>query len=628
MGFLSNLFGIRKSDSASKEEQPSDKPHEYTRKEIYDLAVQSIKKQYPSRYDHVIVLSPGEFQDETYTYYESKTKIATQEGHVIWFPYVRNASSIIERALKADGKRIMMSEIRDQLRNDSLKVNKSGCRFDTINLQISEEDVKNIQEDFILTEQTKVCRCEDCRGTGYQRCPDEECRGRHEYKCPRCNGKGETTCKTCNGNKKLTCPDCKGKGELTCSNCKGEGTFVCRECKGRGDVKCKKCNGQGKVRCKACYGSGKNNSGGRCTSCYGSGYITCENCAGRGTYVCPTCKGRRTLTCTTCGGDGKVVCRKCGGRKEITCSNCGGNGVITCKHCYGDGVVICKTCLGDKEHYGMIECPECGASGKIGQIGYVETKIEQLSNKQSPEVRNKREHLNLEKVLNDNKDLQLIYKNINGKTYKTKDAKALEIALKIDEENCLSKSSDNPRIVRQELFYRDIYCVSINCQHILSKKQFCITVVDVFGNPVVLFPDYDSYKKLSTGLFEGLGYAIAGLVQTKKHKHRMDCFCTYKLVLGLAQADGVMDDNEKRLLIDKLTEFDLLTPRQKNSLWERLNSSTPYELNKEDVRFSSLEKATEVLSTLRKLSEIDGAATEPEINYINAVDSLIKSMKY
>lgn len=628
MSLISNLFGKIRGNTSSAEEHPSDKPRIYTREEIYDIAIQSIKAQYPSRYDHVAILTPGEFEDEHYTYYQAKTRYATQEGYILRFPYVSRVSSIFERAMNASGKRLSIEEVRDQLKSNNVKAQKSECGFSTIDLEVDDDDIRILQDDYIIPENTKICRCDDCRGTGYQKCPDEECRGRHEYKCPRCNGRGEKTCETCNGDKKLTCSKCGGKGEVTCSSCKGEGTFECKECKGRGDIKCRKCSGQGKIRCSSCNGTGRNSSGGRCTRCFGSGYLTCENCSGKGTCICPTCRGKRSLKCDVCGGDGKVLCSRCDGRKVVTCSDCRGQGVITCTHCNGDGIIICQTCLGDKEHYGMIECPECRASGKIAQIGYIETKIERHSNKKSPEVRNKREHVSIEKLLPENKELQLIYKNINGKIYETKDARALEIALQIDEENNLSKMLDNPQIIEQQLFYRDIYCVSIKCQHIMTREKFSITVADIFGNPVVLFPDYDNKAKLSTGLFEGFGYALASLFKTKKHLHRMDCFCLYKLYIGLAQVDDVMDDNEKRLILDKLSDFDLLSPKQKNALREMLNSTTHYEPTIEDVRFSSSEKAQEALTALKNLSEVDGSASETEIQFISIVDNLMKQTTY
>ena len=628
MSLLSNLFGRKKGNTTSVKEHPSEKPRTYTHEEIYDIALQSIKTQYPSRYDHVTILSPGEFEDEHYTYYLAKTLYATQEGHILQFPYVSRVSSIYERVMNASGKRLAIGEVQDQLKSENVKVQKTECGFSKIDLEVDNDDISSLQDDYIIPESTKILRCDDCRGSGYQNCPDEECGGRHEYKCPRCNGRGETTCKTCKGDKKLTCPECRGKGEMACSSCNGEGISVCKECKGRGDIKCRKCSGQGKIRCSSCLGTGRNNNGGRCTRCFGSGYLTCENCSGRGTYICPTCRGKRSITCNRCGGNGKIVCRRCDGKAVLTCSDCRGEGVITCKYCRGDGIIICQTCLGDKEHYGMIECPECRTSGRIAQIGYIETKIERHKNKKSPEVRNKREHVSIEELLPENKDLQVIYKNINGKIYKTKDARALEIALRIDEENNLSKMLNNPQIIEQQLFYRDIYCISIKCQHIMTKEKFSITVADVLGNPIVLFPDYDKKQKLNTGLFEGLGYALGSLFKTKKHLHRMDCFCLYKLYLGLAQVDDVMDDNEKRLILDKLSDFDLLTPKQKNALREMLNSSSHYEPTIEDVRFSSEEKAEEALAALKKLSEVDGNASATEIEYIAIVDELIRQTKY
>lgn len=68
--------------------------------------------------------------------------------------------------------------------------------------------------------------------------------------------------------------------------------------------------------------------------------------------TCPDCDGQRKTKCHTCEGSGQVVCDTCDGAALLKGR--------ACEACSGSGGIMCPDC-----HRGEIDCPTCGATGRV-----------------------------------------------------------------------------------------------------------------------------------------------------------------------------------------------------------------------------------------------------------------------
>jgi len=94
---------------------------------------------------------------------------------------------------------------------------------------------------------------------------------------------------------------------IECENCEGSGEERCFENDGRGYTICNQCGGDGVIECDECGGGGETFDGeGICDKCYGQGELSCDYCDGDGSNNCDECNGRGESMCSYCDGSGDV----------------------------------------------------------------------------------------------------------------------------------------------------------------------------------------------------------------------------------------------------------------------------------------------------------------------------------
>lgn len=149
-----------------------------------------------------------------------------------------------------------------------------------------------------------------------------------------------------------------------CSTCHGKGRTDCSTCWGKKEETCWKCHGAFFMQCDAysCLGGRTT-----CTTCSGSGRVSTQvaHQASRTQYV----NGSTQTEFYTEYRTEYVVCTSYGclaGR--VQCGRCVGTGQVSCTTCFGRGRITCRGCAGR----GHNSCIPCGASGELGEAGWID----------------------------------------------------------------------------------------------------------------------------------------------------------------------------------------------------------------------------------------------------------------
>jgi len=400
-------------------------------------------------------------------------------------------------------------------------------------------------------------------------------------------------CKRCDGHKYVVCdnPECQGKHIWDCPDCHN-GKVSCEECKGHGYITC---------------GSKFFSSG-----CNGTGIVT-KNVHENGKVH------TKTERCLVCKGKG-----------EVPCSNCGTIGLVKCSHCKGYGKITCDQCYGDNHKYGMIDCPECLATGIVSQFVYVETDIN-VSKTDSLFIKGEKLEINKDKILHHVlKDQQkiLVYNNLNGKIYENTDKISNTLLLKYENELTLTKKS-YPLLVEEKLKYQIIPCVQFSVKHILTNTEHEVVIIDFWDNPEVIFltdpeiikTDIGSVAKSTIGLF-------SKILKTKGHKNKEDKKTEIKLLIYVAKADGKIQDEEKIFFTENISNLDDFTNSEKKQLFDLLNADVLPDLTEKDIKISDSSRGKEILELLIQLANADGIFALTEKKLIDKVNQILQNQSH
>ena len=414
------------------------------------------------------------------------------------------------------------------------------------------------------------------------------------------------TCDGCTGNKLVICDDfvCEGRHIWTCEDCAGKGQNTCDTCAGSKKVVCGNCNGNDRVKCRRCGGDGRVNDG-LVAKAANSKYMQNKKCG--------TCQGRGHLPCNNCTR-GRVVCSPCKGQGKVTCSTCSGKRKITCSKCYGD-----------KERFGMINCPTCKAQGEMGQIAFVKTTIPKH---QVEKLFDRGEGLNEiteSEVLTHAKNSeskQRMITNINKNIVNSRDELVDQYATKIQNELGLSMD-DFTKLLEEDIYYQVIPCVQVEYTHMLTNTTHEVSILNFFDSPTLKFhKEVEEVKSDMKDKGKKVGRFFGKLFKTKSFKSKDDKKKEIKLLIYLAKADGLIEDEEKAFLAQNINSIDEFTSNERTEFFELMNMSSLPELTAEDVKFSSNERFDEMILKLESLAASDGNMEQAESDLIASIKNL------
>lgn len=543
-------------------------------------AILKIKELNPGEYDKMIIDKNQTLQRCNYLLLNYSALSADRQGKKIVFPMyspILNNFSEFEGGDSKHGELAYFptDKILSNLKNNfsiepELDPVSTAGDFD-FPFDTDGDNISTNQRFYFIADRTYKEQCDECSGNKLVKCDNFECDGRHIWTCTECNGEGRLVCNTCGGSKKIMCGTCGGNDRVKCSKCGGDG-------KVNDSIAAKAANSK--------YFQEK-----KCGSCQGRGWRPCSDCT----------RGR--VVCNNCSGQGKVVCSTCQGNKKITCPNC----------------------YGDKERLGMIDCPQCKAQGEMGYLAYVETSIRPVSTEKLFPMESPLNEISENEIISSSKANpapSITVRNFNENHSIERNDHILKYSEQICNEFDLHIDS-YPKLVEEKIAYSIIPCIQIEYTHMLTNQNHEISIINFFENPELKFHQAaETVKKDVKDTTKKVGRFFGKLLKTKSFKAKDDRKKEIRLMIYLAKADGIIEEEEKLFLSEHINSIDEFTSSEKTEFFDLMNSPKLPDLTKEDVTFSSEEKFQEVVDTLMKLASSDGNIEESEKDLIDRIKSL------
>ena len=95
-------------------------------------------------------------------------------------------------------------------------------------------------------------------------------------------------------------------------------------------------------------------------------------------------------------------------------------------------------------------------------------------------------------------------------------------------------------------------------------------------------------------------------------------------MIYLAKADGDIQESEKEFLAKEISNLKDFTNKEKQELFDLMNSDSPPLLTNDDVTFSSTEKGLSTLKKIKQLAQSDGNIDQSEQELIDRIEALMK----
>lgn len=464
---------------------------------------------------------------------------------------------------------------------ENTKYTGKNLAFSELKIATENDKVKLKQPIYYLPSETERCTCNTCKGDMYTTCNESECRGQHIYDCSKCRTSGKLDCDDCNARGEYSCPSCNGRGALKCSFCDGSG----RDKKSNSILaKCMQCNGSGERKCSSVnYGKG-------------SGII--------GAAISGVSAGvKKAAGNEYCGGSGKIRCAKCSATGKITCDKCEGDGKIECKTCHGDHI---------DNRYGKVDCKTCETAGELASISYIETEIK-ADNLELIFTDGKTIDApsfgvdTIKKYANSNGQVSLTYKNLNGDNKEAYDDYSTFCS-----KNALTQIGTSkekyPKLISEEIYYEGVPCATFNYNHILSATFHDVSVLSIDTEQDVLFhsnPTAVAEEKES--IKEKVNELCRRAFSTKAYKDKIDRKHEMFLMVHMAKADGVIEEQEKKYLAQTITGLHGFTNKEKAELFGLMSANTLPAISPTNAYFSNKGRAEEAKKKIIELvAKADG----------------------
>lgn len=394
------------------------------------------------------------------------------------------------------------------------------------------------------------------------------------------------------------CYDCDGDGLVTCdvNTCGGEHIWECNTCIGEGKISCNSCSGEGWKTCSGWSG------------CSGSGKTSKDVTLASGKVV------KKQVNCSKCSGKGKIVCTTCNKTGKVRCDNCSGKKKVTCNKCYGD-----------KNKYGQIDCGNCEAQGDFLEFLYVKSHINE-GNKRK--IISSGDELVIEKS-----DLEKFYKTLNNPkevfrqhneiVIKDYNEEATMYCQGFNAELSLDKSSF-PKLLNEAIAYKTITCIEFTYTHIISNEIHTGLIINYNESPEVKFlTNPEEVKKNVKSVMKSTSSFFSKILKTQKSKLKNDRLLEIKLMIYIAKSDGIIEESEKKFLLEAIQNLNEFTNAEKKSLFDLMSLKQLPELTVKDLKFSDSNKGLETINMLEELAMVDGEFEASEKDFIQHIKNLL-----
>lgn len=559
--------------------------------------IEKMKTTDPTRYDQMLIESE---ERKSYFCVKYKALAYSREPKTLKFPLFKDLINDFERTIEQSGEPKILEDdkliqkiiAKGKSPIDTPKYTGKKLIFSELKLVLDAEKIKSKQPLYYLPSETERCTCNTCQGDMYTTCRENECRGEHIYDCNECHATGEKECSTC-----------KGRGEFKC-----QGNGPSEGCE------------NGRIKCSSCTGNGYDREQKRCNKRCTNGWIDCKKCGGKGMVECSSRNDH--------GWGNNLLVKAVSGKKDF----CNGRGKVTCKKCAGKRQIICEVCYGDHidSRYGKVDCATCETAGELASISYIETVIKSdnldltFTNGKKIEAPNFGVE-NIKKYVNPNGQLILTYKNLNGENKENYDEYSTFCSKSALTEIGSSKER-YPKLISEEMYYEGVPCATFNYNHILSATYHDVSVLSVdkeqdvlfHSNPTAIAEEKESFK-------EKVNELCRRAFSTKAYKDKIDRKHEMFLMVHMAKADGIIEEQEKKYLAQTITGLDGFTNKEKVELFGLMSASTLPAILPTNAYFSSKERAAETRKKIIELvAKADGEYEPQEKAKLDEINNSIE----
>ena len=183
-----------------------------------------------------------------------------------------------------------------------------------------------------------------------------------------------------------------------------------------------------------------------------------------------------------------------------------------------------------------------------------------------------------------------------------------------------------PKLLQEELYVEGIPCATFNYNHILSATYHDVSVLSIdkekdvlfHSNPTAVAEEKESFK-------EKINELCRKAFSTKAFKDKIDRKHEMFLMVHMAKADGVIEEQEKKYLAQTITGLHGFTNKEKAELFSLMSASTLPTISPTNAYFSNKERAEEARKKIIELvAKADGEYEPQEKAKIDEINNAIE----
>ena len=167
----------------------------------------------------------------------------------------------------------------------------------------------------------------------------------------------------------------------------------------------------------------------------------------------------------------------------------------------------------------------------------------------------------------------------------------------------------------EDYYYQMIPCYTFTYRNVLTSELHTGILIDPVGQPALILNLDGTGTKLAGSVkdgFKSISSFFGSITRSSGFKDKEDLKRTLRLLIAVAVADGIVDENEKKTLTLAIRNIDQFTSSEQEELVQCLGYRDAGFLTKEDFSFHRPENARETITRMQEMAEADNNVHETE----------------
>ena len=177
------------------------------------------------------------------------------------------------------------------------------------------------------------------------------------------------------------------------------------------------------------------------------------------------------------------------------------------------------------------------------------------------------------------------------------------------------------------MYVEAVPCATFHYNHILSSTPHDVSVLAIDESKEVLYhSDPTSVSSEPDSIWNKIQDQFKKAFSTKSYKDKIDRKHEFLLMVHMAKADGIIEDEEKKFLSANISGLDGFTNKEKAELFGLMSTDELPPITAKNAYFSSRAKADEVTNKLVELiAKADGEYEKPEKDKLEEINQAIEA---